>query len=156
MREKTNKSYSNIYQVIKSFGELEWGGFSPTLDSEFANENAQKTPHHTIWRWKNPDPLLDKLIVEAVNSFEGEIEWTIRFRDRKPSLGGRNWIIEPRGKQEFYDQHQSLDYHALTRLIIEKEPELGILSNKEVPKLANHIQQHIEKNRQFDHDWLKI
>ena len=144
-----------IYKVLKSFGEIEWGGYSPSLDSKFANENAQKSPHHTVWRWKNPDPQLDKLIVEAVNSFKGEIEWIIRFRDRKPSLGGRNWIIEPKRKQEFYDEHQSLDYHALTKLIMEKEPEIGILSNKDVPQLAKHIQQYVEKNWQFDNYQLE-
>ena len=150
MREKNSKSYNNIYQAIKSFGELEWGGFSPSLDSEFDNEDAQKIPHYTIWRWKNPNPQLDKLIIEAVNSFEGDIEWTIRFRDRKSSLGGRNWVIEPQKKQEFYNKHQSLDYHSLTKLITEKEPEIGILSNKDVPKLAKHIKQYVEDNWQLD------
>lgn len=150
MSEKNN-SCNNIYQVIKSFGELEWGGFSPSLDSEFASDDAQKTPHHTIWRWKNPDPQLDKLIVDAVNSFEGEIKWAIRFRDRKPSLGGRNWIIEPQRKQEFYNEHQSLDYHALNKLIIEQKPEIGILSNKDVPKLAKYLQQYVQKNRKVNY-----
>ena len=156
MRKKTNKSCNNnIYQVIKSFGDLEWGGFGPDLNSEFANENSQKTPHNTVWRWKNPDPQLDKLIVDAVDSFEGEIEWIIRFRDRKSSLGGRNWIIEPKRKQEFYDKHQSLDYHALTKLIMVKEPGIGISSNKDVPKLAKHIQKYVKENWQLDNHQIE-
>jgi hypothetical protein len=156
MINKTTNRCCNIYKVIKSFGEIEWGGYSPSLDSEFINKNTQKSPHHTVWRWKNPDSQLDKLIVEAVNSFKGEIEWIIRCRDRKTSLGGTNWIIEPKKKQEFYNEHQSLDYHAIAKLIIEKAPEIGILSNKDVPHLAEHIKQYVEKNRQFDSDRVKI
>lgn len=156
MVEKINKFCNdNIYKVLKSFGEIEWGGYSPCLDSKFADEYAQKSPHHTVWRWKNPDSLLDKLIVEAVNCFEGEIEWIIRSRDRRPSLGGKNWIIEPKKKQEYYAQNQFLEYHTINKLITDKKPEIGILSNKEVPQLAKHIQQYVEKNWQFDKSQLE-
>ena len=145
-------SGDNIIKVLKSFKETEWIRCNPVFREVKFYKDIEKEPHFTGWRWKNPDPQLDRLIVEAVNSFKGQLEWEIRYRDRKPSLGGRNWAIEPKRKREFFEKYKSSAKGELYQLIKEKEPEIGILSNQDVPKLAEHIKRYVEENRQYSKD----
>ena len=145
-------SGDNILKVLKSFQETEWSRCSPVFKEVKFYEDREKEPHCTAWRWKNPDPELDKLIVEAVESFEGQIEWEIRSRDRRPSLGGTNWIIEPTRKREFFDRYKDLYLGEIDRRMTEEKPEIGILSNQDVPKLAEHIKRYVEENRQSAND----
>lgn len=140
-------SGDNIIKVLKSFQETEWIRCGPVIKEFEIHEDVEKEPHFTGWRWKNPDPQLDGLIIEAVNSFKGQIEWEIDYRNRRHSLGGRNWGIEPKRKREFYNKHEDLDGLELANLIKEKEPEIGILSNRDVPQLAEHIKRYVEERR---------
>jgi hypothetical protein len=138
----------DILKVIKSFQETEWSRCSPIIKEFNLYKDKEKELHHTAWRWKNPDPQLDKLIVEAVNSFEGQVEWQIRFRERKPKLGGTNWIIETVKEHQFLEQYRDLELNEIKKLIAKEEPEIGILSNQDLPKLAEHIKRYVEENRQ--------
>ena len=141
----------NIIEVLESFGKIEWAKCSPAIQEVNLFDEAEKNPHSTVWRWKNPDSQLDRLIVEAVNSFHGQIEWEISSRKRIPKLGGMNWVIQPRRKKQFFNEHKSLSLGEINRSIREKEPEVGILSNQDLPKLAEHIKRYVE-NRQTTKD----
>ena len=147
---KKNKTIlgHNIIEILKLFGEIEWAKCSPAIKKVNLFEDAEENPHSSVWRWKNPDPELDELIVEAVNSFQGQIEWSISSRERIPKLGGRNWVIQPTRKKQFFNEHKDLPLAEIKRLIREEEPEIGILSNQDVPKLAEHIKRYVEENRQ--------
>ena len=138
----------DILRIFESFEELEWAGFRSATEEVNFFEDTKKNPHHTVWRWKNPDPELDQLIVEAVDSFKGRVEWQIRSRERMAKLGGTNWIIETVKERYFLEKYKDLDLDEIKRLIREEEPEIGILSNQDVPKLAEHIKRYVEENRQ--------
>jgi hypothetical protein len=90
---------NNILKILKLFCETEWSRFSPVVRENDVFEDVAKNPHSTFWRWKNPDSELYKLIVEAVKSFQEEVEWSINYRERRASLGGRHGSIPVFGKE---------------------------------------------------------
>lgn len=117
-----------IINILKSFGELAWLTYTPATKEYGIHQDKTEESHYTCYRWKDPNPQLDKLIIEAVESFEGQIEWRIHSRQRTHSSGGINWTIEP----------------------LKKEPEIGIKSSQDLPKLAEHIKKYVEENRQYN------
>jgi len=129
--EIRNKAVSAaLYDVLQSFRKIEWSRYSPDLNSKFAMEDEHKHPHFTVWRWQNPDPDLNNLIVDAVNSYPGKVKWEIRSKKRQPSLGGQNWVIEPAEKQK---------------------AEIGILSHQDVSNLAQHISWYVMQKSSPNH-----
>ena len=142
----------DLLRVLESFGKLDWAVRGPSIKKDDVFEDVARNPHSTFWRWKNPDPELGKLVVEAVESFRGQVEWTISSRERRPSLGGRNWGIRTLREEQLSKERKDLNYVEIDQLIREKEPEIGILSNQDVPKLAEHIKQYVEENRQSRQD----
>jgi hypothetical protein len=139
---------NDILKILKLFGETEWSRFSPVVRENNLSKDIYKIPHFTLWRWKNPNPELDKSIVEAVNSFEGQVKWKINSRERISKLGGTNWGIEPLRVTQVSNEFKDLNYSEIEELIAKEEPGIGILSNQDVPKLAEHIKRYIEENRQ--------
>ena len=75
--------------VLRAIGEYEWGKGGVVI----RKDDDWNYPPVVVWRYKYQDKRRDQLIVDAVESFKGKTEWTISFRDRRESLGGRNWSI---------------------------------------------------------------
>lgn len=126
---------NELSEVLQFFGEFEWGRGSVIVHGE----DDLTFPPFLVWRYKKKVLLLENLIVEAVNSFAGNIDWEIE-------LSGQNWSITPRKAEEFVREHDEFrtDIEAM-KAFAGKEPELGKTANQELPKLAAHIKIVVQK-----------
>lgn len=130
----------SIRTVIEKFGEIDWGSYSPIIKKE----EDWKYPPVTVWRYKDKDEKRDQLIVDAVESFNGNIKWAISFRDRE-RLPGRNWSIAPKRFEEFLDEiKDNSDIFDVKGFFAATEPEVGKAANKELPELAEHIKRTVQ------------
>jgi hypothetical protein len=123
-----------LMKVLESFDEIEWGRGSIFVE----NEEDLAFPPFLVWRYKQKNQNLENLIVEAVNSFNGKIEWKIVF-------SRRNWFISPRKVEEFrqvYKGKYRTDTEARSAFA-ELEPNFGKMANQEVPLLAEHIKKFV-------------
>jgi hypothetical protein len=77
-----NSPMTAVRDVVGLLGEIEWarcvGGVEPLR------------PPFLAWRFKHPVERVEQMIVDAVVSYSGVIEWVMR-------KGARNWVIEPAG-----------------------------------------------------------
>lgn len=92
-----------ILDVLEVVDEIEWarcvGGDDP-LRAPFI-----------VWRFKNPIQDTEERIVDAVKTYSGATEWTIK-------KGPRNWVIEPAAFDKFARNFR-LDVDAKDRFGIE-------------------------------------
>lgn len=137
-----------ITDALESFGEFEWGKGSIYI----REEDDWNYPPVVVWRYKYQDERRDQLIVDAVESFKGKVEWKISFRDRRESLGGRNWSISLKRVQEFSDNIENIQAFldstgavSLDGAFAILHPEVGLAANQEIPQLAEHIKETVEK-----------
>ncbi|MBR8826988.1 MAG: hypothetical protein DSM107014_03620 [Gomphosphaeria aponina SAG 52.96 = DSM 107014] len=120
-----------IMEVLQTLGELEWGRCRAVLHTQDLSD-----PPLTVWRYKKRNLQLESLIVQAVESFQGNVEWKIEFT-------GKNWVIAPKKLQEFQEERgYRRDVEALNALAKE-EPEFGMKANLDVPVLAEKIKQTV-------------
>jgi hypothetical protein len=141
-------SSKDLTDVLRSFEEFEWGKGSIYIEKD----EDWNYPPVVVWRYKHQNERRDQLIVEAVESFKGKVEWKISFRDRRETLGGRNWMIMPErlhgfpenveNIQEFLDSIGALSLDGAFAIL---HPEVGLAANKELPQLAEHIKKTVEK-----------
>jgi hypothetical protein len=130
----------NLTDVLRLLGEIDWGKGGIIM----RNDDDWKLPPVVVWRYKDKDERRDQLIVEAVKTFNGSIEWTISFRDRE-KLPGRNWWIEPRRFTEFMDTIKDnpniIDGEGAFAAV---EPEVGEIANQEISQLAEYIKNFVQ------------
>jgi hypothetical protein len=136
-----------LLEAMENFDEVEWGKYGPVID----DGGTDPYPPVTVWRYKEKDERRDQLIVDAVKSFNGDIQWEITFRDRE-SLPGRNWSIMPKRFQEFLNNFKenketikatgALSADGAFAVL---EPEIGKAANRELPDLAEHIKNYVQK-----------
>jgi hypothetical protein len=136
----------NLTDVLRLLGKIDWGRSGIII-----RENDDwKYPPVIVWRYKDKDEKRDQLIVDAVESFNGNIQWTTTFRDRE-RLPGRNWLIMPKRFKEFLGELENnrgiidavgaLDAEGAFAVI---EPEIGEIANREIPQLAEHIKEFVQ------------
>jgi sulfatase maturation enzyme AslB (radical SAM superfamily) len=129
----------NIIKSLEKFGELDWYRYGPIVKSE----NDLILPHMTIWRFKEENEHRDQLIVDAVKSFNRNVQWMISFRDRE-RLPGRNWSIAPKRFEEFLNEiKDNSEIIDIKGAFAEAEPEIGKAANQELPNLAEHIEKFV-------------
>ncbi|MBL0320379.1 MAG: hypothetical protein IPP74_13980 [Alphaproteobacteria bacterium] len=93
----SDNDLSLLGKVISSFGQFEWrrgGSVDPNWQKRHPERNYNSYPYFFSWRYKNPNPLIDQAIIDAVESFRGNVKWHVLHKHR--DLGGTNWCIEPR------------------------------------------------------------
>jgi hypothetical protein len=136
-----------LYSALKSFGETEWTGGALVIQKD----DDLKCPPVVAWRYKEKDERRDRLIVDAVESFNGNLKWTTTFRDRE-SLPGRNWSIMPKRFKEFLNELKNnpgiIDpdvFISAERAFSAIEPEVGKAANQEISQLAEHIKKFVKK-----------
>ncbi len=129
----------DLTDVLQSFEEFEWGRGSIYIEKD---EDWQYPPV-IVWRYKIRDTQLENLIVDAVESFSGNIQWAICFRDRE-NLPGRNWSISPQKYEDFVND-PTFNYGRYIKDEFAKlYPEVGEQANKELPELARHIKNVVQ------------
>ena len=135
------KLCGKLIETMKKFGETDWYKYGPAID----DGETDPYPPVTVWRYKDKDETRDQLIMDAVKSFNGNIQWTISFRDRE-KLPGRNWSITPKRFEEFLDEikdnSEIIDAKGAFSVA---EPEVGKSANRELPELAEHIKNFVQK-----------
>lgn len=83
--------------------------------------------------------------MSAVESFDGSLKWITTFRDRE-SLPGRNWSVMPERFKEFLKElKNNPDITNAKRAFAITEPEVGKAANRELPDLAEHIKDFVQK-----------
>jgi hypothetical protein len=136
-----SRSNTSLMDVIQIFGEIEWGrgGINVEEDGDWSY------PPVVVWRYKEKDERRDQLIVDAVESFNGNIQWTISFRDRERLLG-RNWSIMPQRFKEFLHEFKFDPdvFISAERTFSGIEPDVGKAANREIPQLAEHIKKFVQ------------
>jgi hypothetical protein len=140
-------STTGLIDTIQGFGTIEWGRGGIYLKKD----RDLSYPPVVIWRYKDKDDRRDQLIVDAVESFNGNLEWIITFRDRE-SLPGRNWSIMPKPFKEFLNElknNPSLidksEFISAERAFSRIDPEIGEIANRELPQLAEHIKKFVQQ-----------
>jgi hypothetical protein len=129
-----------LIEAMKNLGETEWYKYGPAID----DGETDPYPPVTVWRYKEKDERRDQLIVDAVESFNGNIKWAISFRDRE-RLPGRNWWIAPKRYKEFLDEvKDNPDIIDTKGAFAATEPEIGEAANRETPQLAEHIKKFVQ------------
>lgn len=123
-----------LTDVIQLFGEIEWGrsGIIITRDENW------NYPPSVVWRYKNRVEKIEKSIVNAVNSFQGNVKWAIVF-------SGRNWFITPRELQRFIEDTEFESGVDPDAVFASQYPEIGLMANKELPQLAEHIKKTVQE-----------
>jgi hypothetical protein len=116
----TTKSGILIKETLNKFGDFAWVRYN---DPEFSQANNMEIrPYFIAWRYKNPDSKIEKAITEAINSFRGNVEWSIEL---KP-FGNPNWLIEP--KKSY---------------LITNEYDFALVANNDIKALAEHIDKYV-------------
>jgi hypothetical protein len=135
-----------LYGALKSFGETEWTRGALVIQ----NDDDWNYPPVVAWRYKEKDEKREQLIVDAVETFKGNIQWTTTFRDRE-RLPGRNWSIMPKRFKEFLDElKNNRDIIKTTGALSAEgafaviEPEVGETANREISQLAEHIKKFVQ------------
>lgn len=141
-------------KVLESFGELEWRSASiidmddPVLLATnkrlTGKDNFRTRPPFTAWRWKNPNSKIEQLVVESVNSFSGNVEWTIHVKE----TGNRNWLIETKRCREIKDsiQWDLRKFPTVGQYLEAIDPQFGKDAAEDVPRLAEHIKNYVQKH----------
>ena len=123
-----------VLNLLESFGEIEWARWG-TIDG---NEENLKFPPVVVWRYKKRDENLERLIVEAVNSFHGNVQWEIR-------LTTRNWIVTPKRVLQIMDERQYYRGSQAIVALANEAPEFGEKANEDLPRIAAHIKRAVEQ-----------
>jgi hypothetical protein len=136
----------NLTDVLRSLGKIDWGKSGIII----REDDDWKYPPVIVWRYKDKDERRDQLIVDAVESFNGNLQWITTFRDRE-RLPGRNWSIMPKRFKEFLNELKNnsgiinemgaLDAEGAFAVI---DPEVGEIANREIPQLAEHIKKFVK------------
>jgi hypothetical protein len=117
-----------IVDVFEAAGELEWARFGGAL----SDGSQLESPPLVVWRFKKPKEDVENKIVDAVNSFQGNVKWTIYF-------GGKNWVLEPERVKQFLEAgNYRIDVDGFVD-IGKLEPELVRAANHDLLALAEHI-----------------
>jgi hypothetical protein len=130
-----------LFDVLELIGEIEWTGGAFVIQKD----DDWRCPPVVAWRYKDKDERRDQLIMDAVESFNGNLKWIITFRDRE-RLPGRNWSIMPKRFKEFLDELKEnpelIDpnlFISSERAFSKIEPDIGEIANRELPQLAEYI-----------------
>jgi hypothetical protein len=131
----------DLYDVLELLGEIEWTGGGLVIQ----RDDDWKCPPVVAWRYKDKSERRDQLIMEAVESFNGSIQWTISFRDRE-RLPGRNWSIMPQKFKEFLREFKFNPdvFISAERTFSKIEPDVGETANREIPQLAEYIKNFVQ------------
>ncbi|GBF82220.1 hypothetical protein [Aphanothece sacrum] len=123
-----------ILEILEILGELEWVRCSATRGKA---DRLERSPF-VVWRYKTRDINLESLLIKAVESFRGNVEWEIKFT-------GKNWLIAPKLLEKFQQERDyKKDVDALKAISIEF-PEFCQQANEDVPALAAKIKETTEK-----------
>lgn len=121
-----------IIDVLKTWGELEW----VRCKAVCGKDERLSRPPFSAWRYKQRHRELESSIVKAVESFQGNVEWSITFT-------GKNWVIAPKRLQTIQDvRGYRTDGEAL-RALAKEDPEFGKQANYDVPALADKIKETV-------------
>lgn len=131
-----------VRKVLDLFGKIEWGSTGVIIE----HNDDWKYPPVVVWRYKEKDEKRDQLIVDAVESFNGNLQWAVTFRDRE-SLPGRNWWIAPKQFKEFLNEFKPDPdiFISAERAFSKIEPEIGETANRELSDLAEYIKKFVQK-----------
>lgn len=135
---------NEILEWLDSVLELEWGKCVPRkLDLSIPNmpRNGDQSnyPPFTSFRLKSDNPEFMKKLMDALESYEGEVEWTLKKHDRTP-LKGTNWCIAPKVVIET-QQEPNLDVDLNAQEYFQKyKPEFGLVAYRDMLGLVKHLQ----------------
>jgi hypothetical protein len=129
-----------LADVLRLFGDIDWGAWGIVIKND---ENLKQSPV-VVWRYREKDERRDQLIIDAVKKFNGEVQWKISFRDRE-KLTGRNWSIMPEKLERFIEENEFEIGVSPQAVFASQNPEIGLLANKELPQLAEHIKKTVQQ-----------
>jgi hypothetical protein len=122
-------------ELLERFDPLQWAR-ATSLD----NNPARTYPPFAVFRFRNPNRLLEDCIVEAIRTFRGRVPWEIYQGGRN-----RNWVVAPVRLREFFEQGSfATDSHANAKLE-EEEPELGRQACDDLDPLRSHVEQALAR-----------
>jgi hypothetical protein len=142
-----------IINALSKFGKIEWCRNKTIVASEDDPfpRNYIHHPHFTAWRYKDSDPQLLLLIKEAVESFQGNVEWGMWIREDKPNCvikSTKAHIYQKEGKLEHCEAAKRVKnpgWPTAEEYIAQYEPEWGRMANMDVQKLATHIDTYVHE-----------
>ena len=124
-----------VLNLLESFGEIEWARWG-IVDGK---EENLKFPPVVVWRYKKRNENLERLIIDAVSSFNGNVQWEMR-------LSTRNWIITPKRVLQTMDKRRYKRGPEAIVALANEDPEFGEKANEDLPRLAEHIKGAVEQH----------
>jgi hypothetical protein len=105
------------------------------LPDESVGEGLARPPIIT-WKYKQSSDELAEVFRRALDTFPGTMAWEF-------SAAGPRWYLMPARISEYASEHD-LGQLAAGRELQIQEPDFGIRANIELPRLVEHIQDHLE------------
>lgn len=123
---------TEVIEVLQELGEIEWAKCN-ILDK--IEENFYYPPL-IVWRFKVRDRKVESWIVEAVESFKGNVDWEIKSP-------GKNWVICPKKVSEFQVKHHYRIYVQALSAFSGEYPSFCQKANEDLPALAQHMKRMV-------------
>lgn len=137
-----NLTGREVIDVLSKLGQLSQAGSHPVTG--FRGQSQLNTIPLMVWRFKEPNPKIEEMIVAAVQSFRGNVEWELEPYKDQFRFG--NWSLTPKRLRQFEEEYNLKNYLEARAVLEKEEPEFGVQANYDVPSLAEHIWNYIESH----------
>ena len=146
------KKETILLDFIGSLGELEWLHYQSRIQDEWVNDHFEKVdrskyPPYTSFRFKEENPEVVVLLEEAINSYKGEIQWSM-ISQKKEYGSGVNRCILPKYIEELGKEMDS-GTRKINEYIESHHPDFAPTAYDDLVGLADHMRS-VFKNAGYD------
>lgn len=139
-----------LLDFIEQLGELEWARFEsryPTIKikgGQPITENRSNRPPYTSFRFVHEDADVLERLKKAVESYRGDIEWTMEGHQRASFPNTTNWVICPKIMADIRQPASDLNLTS-SQYMVEKDPEFGPRAYEDFLKLVENLRKAFGK-----------
>lgn len=144
------KKETILLDFVGSLGELEWLHYQSRIqeewiDGHFNNVDRSKYPPYTSFRFKKEAPEIIELLVKAVQSYKGKVEWCMTHHPKEYGSGVNHRIFpifvkNLRDSKGMQDVNEYIESHY---------PDFGPTAYDDLVGLADHMRS-VFKNAGYD------
>lgn len=137
----SDKTERVLLDLISKLGLLEWKRYQQRypdtwVDGHFENVDHSSYPPFTSFRFKNEDPKIIEILGNALESYEGKLQW-VMIGQKKEYGTGINRCILTKYIKELRDEVEE-DYN-IDEYVAKHEPDFAPLAYDDLISLTEHI-----------------
>jgi hypothetical protein len=131
-----------LLNLIESLGSLAWRKYQQRypqawIDNKFETVDDSGRPPFISFRFEKEDGAVIARIENALESYEGSVDWVLGKHDRTP-LPGTNWIICPKRFWEIQPTALNAGMSA-GEYMAEHEPDFGPVAYADLTVLTAYL-----------------